>query len=552
MCLSPITIKNRSKYFSLSTLHKVEMTVPCGQCAECLAAKQNEYYFRSYYQAIETWDKGGYCLFDTLTYDNDHVPHINDYIEDSSLKFPDDLNFTCFCMEDVRLFLVRLRRSLSYHGFDVKHKLKYFICSEYGEDPRYTHRPHYHVMFYVTDPFLDPITLSKYIDKNWAKGMTDGEPYKGSQYVLHKRVFYNEPGNLHMQNVCHYIGKYMTKDSEFTKVVNERLVLIEKWIRAKQISEMYLDQYADWEPVDLFTSIFVGDMFVGKMKKLKKSELTESNKKYLKDLKRQCSQFIRQSQGFGLYMIEKLGKDWIFEHNCVRMPDSKYIWKEIPIPGYIMTKLFKEKKVQYSVDSEGNLVEVPYYGWSDYGVKFREYHSCEREKALKNDYLDTFNYSNLSSRGFSDDEIEDIYRSIDKCMSGRSIDDFVFYQMYMKGRLYVPSEMDEEPDFESFYNVDQNSVVSDSWQFRLEYFKKFGSWPEDCDFVSREELFDYNDDNVYLYDEYIYKDKQFDDLVALYNKVRRRIAKARQQTYEFTKAMEDRMRKNGVKFPVKY
>ena len=525
MCLSPITIRNRSKYFNLSTLHKIEMTVPCGQCAECLAAKQNEYYFRSYYQAIETWDKGGYCLFDTLTYDNEHVPHINDYIEENDFKFPEDLNFTCFDMQDVRLFLVRLRRSLSYHGFDVKNKLKYFICSEYGEDPRYTHRPHYHLMFYVTDPFLDPITLSKYIDKNWGNGMTDGEPYKGSQYVLGKRVFYRGADDLHMQNVCHYIGKYMTKDSEFTKVVNERICLLQKWIYAKQISEIYLYEPGDWLPVDLFTSIFVGDMFVAKMKKMKSKDLTEANKKYLKDLKRHCSQFIRQSQGFGLYMIDKVGKDWIFEHNCVRMPDQKNIWKEIPIPGYIMTKLFKEKKI----DNNGEV----YYGWSDYGLKFRDYHSYESEKQVKNNWLEMFEWSNLLSRGFTEDEIYDIYGSIDECMSGRSIDDLVFYQKYMKGRLYVPSEMGEEPDFESFYNVDQRSCYDGSE-------------------ISREALFELNDDNVYLYDNYIYKDEKFDNMIALYNKVKRRIAKDKQRSYEIKKAMEARYRKNGYKVPVRY
>jgi hypothetical protein len=520
------------------------MTVPCGKCAECLAAKQNEYYFRSYYQSLETWDKGGYCLFDTLTYDNEHVPHINDYIEEEDYKFDDDLNFTCFNMEDVRLFLVRLRRSLSYHGFDVKNKLKYFICSEYGEDPRYTHRPHYHVMFYVTDPFLDPITLSKYIDKCWQKGMTDGQPYKGDFYVLHKRVFYKGADDLHMQSVCHYIGKYMTKDSEFTKVVNERIALIEKWIRAKQISDMYLEDFGDWEPVDLFTSIFTGDMFVGKMKKLKSTELTEANKKYLKDLKRHCSQFIRQSQGFGLYMIEKLGKDWIYEHNCVRMPDKDNIWKDIPIPGYIMNKMFKEKKYDYNGDV--------YYGWSDYGLKFRDYHSYESYKVMRNKILETFNYSNLCSRGFSEDEIESIFSQLDNCMAGRSIDDLLFYQKYMKGRLYVPSEMNEEPDFESMYYVDQRSLVSDEQQYRQDYFDKFGKWPEECAFVSRDELYDNNDDNVYLYDEYIYKDDKFDKVLALYNKVNRRISKHKQAVYEHKKDYERRMKAKGWKVPVKY
>ena len=491
MCLSPIQIKNRSKYFNLSSLHKIDLTVPCGKCAECLAAKQNEYYFRSYYQSLETWDKGGYCLFDTLTYDNDHVPHINDFLSDD-LKFESENNFTCFNMEDVRLFFVRLRRSLSYHGFDVKNKLKYFLCSEYGEDPRYTHRPHYHVMFYVTDYQIDPITLSRYIDKCWGNGMTDGEPYKGSSYVLKKRVFYKGADDLHMQNVCHYIGKYMVKDSEFTKVVNKRIKQVEDKIMRSNRHHIIDDDV--------------------------------KRKKYLKDIKRHCSQFIRQSQGFGLYMIEKLGKDWIFEHNCVRMPDQQNIWKEIPIPGYIVSKLFKEKKI----DSNGE----EYFGWSDYGIEFRMKHNAEQDLKLKRKILEVFDYSNLKNRGFSEDEIMGIYDVLDKNMAGRSLDDLIFYQKYMKGRIYFHQD-DIEPDFESFYYVDQRSMLDDKS-------------------ISRDDLFSYNDVSIYLIDNYVYVDKCFDNVLALYTRVSRRIAKDKQKIYDFKLDMEKRLKKEGFKFKVKY
>lgn len=588
MCLSPITITSRSNYFSLSSLHKIKMQVPCNQCAECLAAKQNEYYFRSYYQSIETWDKGGYCLFDTLTYDDEHVPHINDFIEDSDLKLFDwkligfdelwkhdevyinlegkwtlldkselsddedyskaeffvkdydgPINFTCFNYVDVRLFLVNLRRNLGYHGFDVKNKLKYFLCSEYGVDPRYTHRPHYHVMFYVTDPSLDPITLSTYIDKCWQRGRTDGYPYKGSAYVLGKRVFYKGADDLHMQSVCHYIGKYMTKDSDFVKVVNERIALVEKWIRAKQIADVYMDEN-DWVPVDLFVKIFTGKEFESKIKSMKSKDLTEFNKRYLKDLRRHCSQFVRQSQGFGLYMIEKLSPEWIFEHNCVRMPDKENVWKDIPIPGYIVSKLFKEKKLD-------KFTGKYYYGWSDYGNKFREYHSFESLKKRKDKILETFRYENLFVRGFKENEIQSIYSAIDKYMAGRSLDDLLFYETYMKGRIYVPSE-NEEPDFESFYYVDQHEYCSD-----IMYERSLNDVLKTSESIlSRDDIFTDSDDAVFLCDKYIYIDKKFDKFLMLYHKVLRRIGQAKQLAYNERKAVEGRLKASGYNVKVKY
>ena len=345
MCLNPKVIRNRSKYFNRATLHKVYFDVPCGQCAECLAAKRNEYYFRSYYQALDCWNHGGYCLFDTLTYNNENVPHINDFITDSDLRFAESDNFTCFNYLDVRYFFVRLRRYLFSHGFDPKDKLKYFLCSEYGEDPRYTHRPHYHVMFYVYDSALDPIFLSKAIDKCWQKGITDGEPYQGSSYVLRKRVFWRGSDELHMRSVCNYIGKYMTKDSEFSDTVTKRVEFLLRRVIFKQNELLYTKNFwkEDHFPNDLFDMKaydvhFDFDKFESAIKSHAVNTLTDKNKLYIRDLCRHVNQFIRQSQGFGAYMIEALGKDWIFQNNCVQMPDQEQVVKHIFTRNTIQTK----------------------------------------------------------------------------------------------------------------------------------------------------------------------------------------------------------------------
>lgn len=480
MCLSPQKIRSRSRYINAGSLHKVFYEVPCGKCAECLNARKNEYYFRSYYQALETFDKGGYCLFDTLTYDDDHIHWFSEFLPDGySLPGSD---FTCFCYEDVRKFFVRLRRSLEYHGIDVKNSLRYFLCSEYGEDPRYTHRPHYHVMFYVTTPDLDPITLSNYVNKCWGLGRTDGAYWKGAAYVLSKRVFYKGQDDLHMQSICSYLGKYMLKDSEFERLVTSRLddVFTSVWNR----------QYEEY-----------GEVVSARGNRILKGDY----KVLYRELKRHVSQFTRQSLGFGKYMIDKLTPEWIIEHGCVQMPDKDNVVKQIPIPNYIVTKLFKEKKI----DAQGEV----YYGWSEFGNEWRQSRASQKFDDLKKRYVDFFSPYNLRGLGLDDDGIKFVLHRVTDWLDGRSLDDLVYYEQFMKGRLYIP-ENGEEPDFESFAYADQRQLVSTSS-------------------IARESFFDGSDDDmVYVIDNYVYRDTGFDNIQAMYQRLKAGFSKERQAAYD--------------------
>lgn len=523
MCLSPIQIRNRSKYFNRTTLHKTLFSVPCGKCAECLAARKNEYYFRSYYQALDCWDHNGYCLFDTLTYNEENVPHINDFITDPDIRFSSADNFTCFNYLDVRYFLVRLRRYLSYHGFNPKEKLKYFICSEYGEDPRYTHRPHYHVMFYVYDSSLDPLFLSNAIDRCWQKGITDGAPYQGNTYVLQKRVFWRGADELHMRSVCNYIGKYMTKDSEFTKTVNDRMEKLLRRIIYKQNELIYTRNFfrQDHFPTDLFDSkaydlIFDYERFAAAIQQRAHADLADLNSKYIRDLTRHVSQFIRQSQGFGLYMIEKLGKDFIFENACVEMPDQEQIVKRIPVPQYIVNKLFKEKKVD-------PLTGEVYYGWSDYGNSYRMYHAEKGLLALEKKFVETFDPRNLSEY-FTDFQVDEIRNSLARYLHGYTVRDLLYYQKYMQGRFWMS---DDEPDYESFYYVDQRGLYDDT-----------------C--ISRDEFFD--SQRQPFHDAYVIHDPYFDYALNLYQTVSYAIGKHKQKVYDHRVEQEKRYKTIGVKF----
>ena len=96
------------------------------------------------------------------------------------------LNLPCFSYQHVRDFMVDLRQTLKRAGFNPKDNLRYFLTSEYGHQ---THRPHYHVLFYVTDASLSPEALSVAVAKCWKHGRTDGVPYRGRGYVMLHNTF---------------------------------------------------------------------------------------------------------------------------------------------------------------------------------------------------------------------------------------------------------------------------------------------------------------------------------------------------------------------------
>ena len=522
MCLNPIHIRNRSKYFNRNTLHKTAFDVPCGQCAECLAAKRNEYYFRSYYQALDCWEHGGYCLFDTLTYNNENVPHINDYITDPDLRFDESENFTCFDYRDIRYFFVRLRRYLSYHGFSPEKNLKYFLCSEYGEDPRYTHRPHYHVMFYVYDNSIDPIMLSKAVDKCWQKGITDGAPYQGSSYVLNKRVFWKGADELHMRSVCNYIGKYMTKDSEFSKTVKDRMEKLLRRLIYKENELIYTRNSfrQDHFPIDLFDTkaydlVFDYDKFEDSLRLRASIDLSEKNKAYIRELSRHVNQFIRQSQGFGAYCIEKLGKDFIYETGCLEMPDQEQVVKRIPVPQYIVNKMFKEKAYD-------PLTGEVYLRWSDYGNSYREYHAEKGLESMEKKFVDTFNPSNLSEY-FTDFQVNEIRSLLQRYLQGSTVRDLLYYQKFLKGRLWMS---DDDPDFESFYYCDQRSMFDETS-------------------ISRDQFFD--PQLMKFHDACVIHDDYYDYALSLYSHIAREIGKVKQKVYDEKHEQELRYKKFGMK-----
>lgn len=263
MCTSPIQIYNRSSRISLRG-QSLLFTVPCGQCEECKKLKSNEYTLRSYFEYQDCISKGGYVYFDTLTYSPKYLPV--------------DFRISHFRRADITLCLKELRVYLTRAGFDVKDNIKYFITSEYGGK---THRPHYHVLFFITVPNLDVKTFWQYLNKAWKFGIIDRRATAPNRVV-------------NSTAAINYVAKYVQKDQEWQSVVDAKL----SRLRRIGCEDKFKSKLKDFQPFHL------------------------------------------QSQGFGANFLSYTSLDDILNNGFITIPDRKYLIKNYAIPTYYKRKLF--------------------------------------------------------------------------------------------------------------------------------------------------------------------------------------------------------------------
>lgn len=138
--------------------------IPCGTCEMCRENHANEW-------ATKSWMEMQYheqSCFLTLTYDNEHLPHINNNKNKKAT------------LEEYKEVWPKFIRAIRDHyrdkGID---NIKFLMCGEYG--PR-TKRPHYHAIIFglwpddaKPDKHLSkskhPMWTSEYLTKTWGKGI---------------------------------------------------------------------------------------------------------------------------------------------------------------------------------------------------------------------------------------------------------------------------------------------------------------------------------------------------------------------------------------------
>lgn len=183
MCYNHVDIdmSSRIKNYHPGFSQLCSLTVPCGHCEDCLLQAQNDIMIRSISEFEDCINSGGKVSFLTFTYSNDHVPLTTYSLnEDCS-----DINFSSlfykdidgskpwvfnFCKVRIQKMLNSVRKNLERLG--VVNAFRYMIVPEYGSDNRYTQRPHFHAIFYLSPDFLKhyPSSLGIF-QRYWSYGM---------------------------------------------------------------------------------------------------------------------------------------------------------------------------------------------------------------------------------------------------------------------------------------------------------------------------------------------------------------------------------------------
>ena len=402
MCLNPIKIKNPKVLISKEGGTKYIIEVPCGQCSECIDNKRREITARCYYECMDTISSGGYVYFDTLTYDNKHLPLLSDIVP--SIKRGSRMDTSCYRTDDIRLFLVRLRRKAEYYDKKLKNNFKYFVASEYGSRDEYidergrkkvgTERPHYHIICFVKGNGINHFELSNLIDECWGKGRTDGVRYKGKKYV-NGHTFQSMDNAELMKNVCKYVSKYVVKDVAYNTKVERRL------------DALNIDE--------------------------------DEKRRIIKNM----LNFTRWSKGFGLYGLE-YNRECDLKNGDMRIPHKKKVWDYMPLSGYLDRKLYYIcEDGHWSLTDEGKVVK-----------KQRINKAIERVEKKFVDFM-----CSIGTMKFYDETNKNsLYRkaikdTIKEYLGERSTWEFAAYLTLMKGR--VKSEAAKIANEDGYIYVDE-------------------------------------------------------------------------------------------------
>lgn len=426
MCLTRKTIYTNAHRLFTNRNTAYEMDIPCGHCSECRKAKANEWRLRTYYEYLDTIQHGGFALWDRLSYDNEHLPHLKGL----ERGVPEDLDFTCFNRNDIKLFMKRLRSNLSYKKMKAKKNIRYMIAAEYGqEEGRYmsdkgylregTLRPHYHMILYCKSDKITPAELSMEIKKAWGKGTTNG--------IEDNPIYFGDKGVIKgiadAITISDYIGKYCLKNQDYDKVARYKIQeIVRHYIAAEK-------------------GVFYEDV---KDKELRLKE----NRDRIAAMIRKVATFHLQSQGYGATALEN--KKATKHEGKLGMPDKEKTWWEQPMPMYFQRKLYynytrsKEGKVTWYLNEKG-------IDWKLRTLQERIDQAAEKYTVLNEQVTDR-NFIDLIRKYNQENAIK-----LDATEQWRTINDLLFayrntrpwrhfaeYILFHKGRIYPGHKMRPE------------------------------------------------------------------------------------------------------------
>ena len=488
MCLNPITLPSRNKYVDVSNIGlSIVNTVNCGKCAECLQMKQSEYCLRAEAEYTTTIKQDGFCLWETFTYSNDNVPYYTFFgdlgkglseAECNELKFRGKLDDKILCFNP-KDYVDFMKR--------LRKQLLY-----YGFDPKdglkyfwvseyggITHRPHYHAIFFVTIPDLTPELFEYYLKKSWKQGRLD------ETKSVHEKV-------LDGVGAINYVSKYTTKDDEFTSVLKG----------------------------------FFGE-----------SQILSMDTK----LKNSLFPFHRQSQGFGLGIINQQNYQFMYETGKMQISD-KLGYHEVGIPMYIKRKLwykqvkFEDGSLHWILNEEGKKQA------KEYGIPNQIEKMADNYKQLVDNANVTFPSDYLSFN------IQDKIREL---LGDRSYRDLAVYARLVDGRNYTQGYSEKELiDFAVEKDNEDYTFIPELLKkgydlhhfLNLEtiYSKEKGGYRNlNGYFVSTSSFMNQYSTNFDLFPQY----KSFDAIIDLIRLITMIISREKQGRYDHRQAIKNRLKK---------
>lgn len=203
------------------------VVVPCGHCIGCRLDYSRSWADRMMLE-LETAKK---AIFVTLTYDNDHVPVLQD---DETGEFVGlTLN-----KRDAQLFMKNLRRD--YDGKDGHSfaKIRYYLSGEYGDT---TYRPHMHAIIFGLG--LEDFPLK----------VPHGKNELGQQYFDIPELRACWPNGFVLASdvsweTCAYVSRYVMKKALKDGLSPCELGLEKEFVlmsRRPGLGREYLDQHPD-------------------------------------------------------------------------------------------------------------------------------------------------------------------------------------------------------------------------------------------------------------------------------------------------------------------
>lgn len=232
-CLHPINLNKEGSYRSIQRYSYNSLVVPCQDCENCRKQRSLEFTIRAYYDYL--WfnsdaltGKKGFVMFDTLTYDDEHLPTYRLYGEEIPCFDRGDIKAFKSGFESKAIGLLFYLRKLPRNPenrtrirTEVRTLLRTIVVSEYGSEH---HRPHYHILVFNKIPEFTPAIVERLYMDSW----TDGE-YRmlgGVENVSPNLKVVEGLGKII------YVSGYVNKDQDFYR--NEKKAQIKNLPRTEQ------------------------------------------------------------------------------------------------------------------------------------------------------------------------------------------------------------------------------------------------------------------------------------------------------------------------------